>query len=331
MLYFEDEIVDAVVDAENCWPPDGDEPFWESTTNYVETRVQIGHYYARWNWVLDELKHNRRFFNTSAEALFGEIFDGVDELQAWDGRRSRPVVRILSKGTTLFRARILNSEAMFKDVYAEPLKHIGPPPKEAARAGRMNAEGIVVFYGSREQKTCLAEMRPALGNELAVISLETTKPLRVLDFSRLDQARGGKVLSYFQPDFSSEVEKSAFLRRIHALISQPILPGKEADYLITQTMAEYLSHVHDKPFDGILFASAQRNGGTNVVLFAKENMDLVTDSISDVFRLSYVDSTLEIFSTNSISYKHRKVDVYIDDKTGEPWRYDQHNGDDEDE
>lgn len=66
----------------------------------------------------------------------------------------------------------------------------------------MNADGVAVFYGARDVKTCMAEMRPALGNEIAVIELKTSQPLRVLDFSRLENAYGGAPLSYFQPDFS---------------------------------------------------------------------------------------------------------------------------------
>ena len=32
---FEDEIVDAVCEAEDVWPPDGDEAYWDPTTNYI--------------------------------------------------------------------------------------------------------------------------------------------------------------------------------------------------------------------------------------------------------------------------------------------------------
>ena len=182
----------------------------------------------------------------------------------------------------------------------------------------MNAEGVVVFYGAMEEDTCLAEMRPALGNDLAIIAVETTKPLYVLDFSRLEQVRAGNALSYFQPDFTAQVEKHAFLRHIHRLISQPIVRGRESDYLITQTMSEYLAHMHHKPFDGILFASSQRKHGANVVLFAESN--LLTDSAADLFRVFYVPKSVRLFSTTSINYTHREVDVIVDDN-GKPWIY----------
>lgn len=315
---FEDEIVDAMIEAEDCWPQDGDECFWDKTNLYIESRIKLGHYFAEWQHTLDELKHSRRFFSPAAQTIFNKLFEGVEDMKSWNGKSSKPVVRQLPAGTKMFRARICKSRSELRDIYNDPFKHVGPPPKEYARAGRMNPEGVTVFYGARDENTCLAEMRPALGNDTAIITLETTEPIRVLDFSRLEKVWGGNVLSYFQPDFTDQVEKRAFLRRIHRLISQHIVPGRESDYVITQTMSEYLAHVHHKSFDGILFASAQRKNGINVVLFAKP--DLLTDAFSEAFRLSYIPDSLRIFSTTSIKYKHRKVNVFVD-HDGEPNTY----------
>lgn len=322
---FVDEIVDAVINAEDVYPGDGDDPFWDDTSLYVESRVQVGHYYDRWRYTLAELKHNRRFFSPAAQVLFGNLFRGVEDLKAWTGNKKLPVVRTLPSGAQLYRARICNSRAMLSEIYANPLKHIGPPPRELSRAGRMNAEGVVVFYGATEQDTCLAEMRPALKNELAIITVKTTKPLRLLDFSRLEQAHGGKVLSYFQPDFTEEVEKHMFLRSVHSLISQPIIPGRESDYLITQTMAEYLAYVHDEPLDGILFASAQRAKGTNIVLFA-DPYSLNSSSV-EVFPIQYVDESIRILSTELIKYKHEEVNVSVLED-GRIWVHDDLDEDD---
>ncbi len=171
----------------------------------------------------------------------------------------------------------------------------------------MNVDGVVVFYGALDAKTCLAETRPAIGNDLAVIQMRTTKPLRLLDFGRLEQSY--KRLSYFQSDFTEEVERGTFLRRLQNLISEPVVPGREMDYLITQTMAEYLGHVYHPKFDGVLFKSVQRDGGTNIVLFQNGE---------DGFPLTYVDESFELFSTSSVEYEHRKryVGKYED---GEVW------------
>jgi hypothetical protein len=324
---FEAEIVDAVCAAEDCWPPDGDTPLWDQTSMYVESRVQIRAYYAEWNYTLEELRHRRRFFSPAAQTLFSKLFDGIDQLKAWGGGKFLPVARTLPNGTKLYRARICNQHTTFTDIYQDPFKHVGPPPNEGARSSRMNVEGVVVFYGAREEKTALAELRPAIGNEVAVITVATTSPLRILDFTRLEQARGGKALSYFQPDFTEEVEKRKFLQRLHHLISQPVIPGLESDYLITQTMAEYLAHVHQEPFDGILFASAQRAKGTNIVLFAAPSF--ITESVADSFRIKYVDGTLRLFATEAIKHTHREVTFSIDDEGNPRIHHEQYDDDDE--
>jgi RES domain len=125
-----------------------------------------------------------------------------------------------------------------------------------------------------------------------------------LDFTRLQRSHGTG-LSYFQPDFVEEVERLAFLRRLHTLISQPVVPGRESDYLITQTLAEYLAHVHREPFDGVLFKSVQRAGGTNVVLFAERPRAAAAPGNS-TFPVSYIDRSLRLFSTEKIQYEHRE-------------------------
>jgi hypothetical protein len=316
---FEDEIVDAIVDADDYWPPDGGEAYWDTTSLYVPTRVQTGRYLAEWRSTLSELKHGRRFFSSSARELFEKLFDGIDDLRARKGHRLLPVARVLPKGTSIYRARVCNSRTTLKSMLKNPIKEFGPPPAEAARAGRMNAEGVVVLYAARDAKTCLAEMRPALGSEIAIIEMKTTQALRVLDFARLDEARAGKALSYFQTDFTDQGQRRAFLRRLHSLISQPIVPGREADYLITQTMAEYLAHVHYKPFDGVLFSSVQRAGGVNIVLFPEKG--LLTDEPADAFRVKYVHNTVRLVSTTAIRYSHHELKVVVDGD-GEPWVYD---------
>lgn len=306
---FEDEIVDAVVDADDYWPPDGGEAYWDTSSLYVPTRIQPWLYFAEWHNALAELKHARRFFSPSAKALFERLFDGIDDLRVMKGRQSLPVSRVLSKGTSIYRARVCNSRTALKSMITNPSKELGPPPAEVTRPGRMNAEGVVVLYAARDPKTCMAEMRPALGSEIGIIEMKTTQALRVLDFTRLDKARAGKALSYFQPDFTDQVERRAFLRRLHSLISQPIVPSREADYLITQTMAEYLAHVHDKPFDGILFSSVQHAGGVNIVLFPEKG--LLTAEPTESFRVKYVENTFRLVSTTAIRYSSLDLEITV--------------------
>jgi hypothetical protein len=83
---FEDETVDAIVDADDYRPQDGEAPYWDTTSLYVPTGVQTGHYFADWHSTLSELKHGRRFFSPSVTALFEKLFDGIGDLRATMGR-----------------------------------------------------------------------------------------------------------------------------------------------------------------------------------------------------------------------------------------------------
>ena len=76
---------------------------------------------------------------------------------------------------------------------------------------------------------------------------------------------------------------------------------------MTQAMAEYLAHVHVKPFDGILYESAQRDEGTNIALFPLSKSD---ESAANKFPISYIDNSLKLFITNSIKYGYAEREIY---------------------
>lgn len=310
---FEEEIIAELVRIDDYDPRDGDEPFYDDTASYSEVgrRFSISHYYARWDMLLEELKHKRRFFSSSAKSLFSIMFEGVETLKSRNpvGNVREDVVCELTAGTRLFRARICDSAATMQDMFKAPFNQVGPAPPSRARAGRMNAEGVPVLYCARDADTCLAELRPAIGGDAAVIELSVKRSLRLLDFSRLERSYGGEKLSYFQPDFAQVIERGLFLRKLHDLISQPVTPGNEADYVITQTMAEYLAHVHQPPFDGVLFKSVQRAGGVNVALFADPNF--LNVSPLELFPLEYIDRSLTFHTTESIHYKHRPRELFM--------------------
>ena len=89
-------------------------------------------------------------------------------------------------------------------------------------------------------------------------------------------------------------------------------------------MAEYLAHVHSEqsdgslfraePFDGLLYKSVQRKGGTNIVLFPKPKRE--TDN---AFPVVYVSDSVKFFHTTTINYEHDEIDIGMMD--GEIVRY----------
>ena len=303
---FQDELVAAVCDTDDYWPPDGGEPFFDASYCYQRIKIARKEYKNRWKEIHAGLLHKQRFFNKEAEALFSDLFGEINTLKSWNetaGTLTDPAILDLPENSRIYRARAAESNSLLLKIVENPLANVGPPPAESAKAGRMNAEGVCILYGARELSTCLAEMRPPIGGQTAVIQLQTTSQLRLLDFSRLETAYSGGGLSFFHENFAHEADKQSFLRRLHELISRPVTPGNESDYMITQTMTEFLAYRLDPKIDGFLFRSAQSEEGQNIVLFPHSRMN--------IFPVEYVPDTLEFFRTKTIDYKHDALEPFI--------------------
>lgn len=231
----EEALVCALIDTDPYDPRGGESSFYDQTVNYEETPVYIGNLYEEWNAISEELKTQRRFFSDRARAFFDWLFDEVERLWFYAkggeidfsdaSKEKRPpksgVILEWPAGTSVYRARRADTKDDYSRILLSPEKELEPPPSRHARAGRMNPEGVSVFYGTLDEPTCLAEMRSSIGGYIVVGRFETTKPLQMLDFHRLDKAYwDGKQLSYFQPDFEQEIARRKFRRQLHRLISQ---------------------------------------------------------------------------------------------------------------
>lgn len=304
------QIVEAVQDAEDFNPYDGDASYWDEETCY---RFRFNTYepsdLPSWHQTRDEIKHGRRFFSPAARAMFDELFKDIHQIQAWTDGQPKPVCYELPPNVKLFRARVVDTELAQSSVIANPSAEVGPPPSPVARSGRMNADGVSVLYASTDAGTCIAEMRPANGSTLAVIQLTTQRGLRVLDFCLLESALGGT--SLFDPDFESKHIRLGALRQLHKWVTAPVVPGQEADYLITQTMAEYLAHVCEEAFDGVLFRSAQNDAGINVVLFSR---DMPFDGdLTQRFGVAYAERSLAFVRIRSVAVTYEDLKVVTHD------------------
>lgn len=303
---FQEELVAAVIRAEHCWPPDGDVPFIDDQTNYVERGPNLHAVHVEWNDMLVALKHESRFFNLEVKHFFDELFADIELLRIptlFDSTSPSPIVEI-AVTTRLHRCRYAESSSVLKTIFLDAAAQLGPPPADKAPAGRMNPQGISVLYASLEADTAFSEMRPALGALYAAVEMRPTRPLRILDFRKLDRARGGRALSHFQEDFMRQVSLSAFLTRLHELIARPIAPRNEADYVITQAMLEYLTRMGSTRLDGVLFASAQKAGGNNLAIVA---------SSAGVFPVEVMPETLNVLAAKSVEYESRRVNAELFD------------------
>jgi hypothetical protein len=81
---FEDEIVDAVIATEDVDPQHGDIPFFDNAADCEPTPVSDNEYRFERDFVLRQLKYGRRFFSSSAQALFDRLFLGIETIKYWN-------------------------------------------------------------------------------------------------------------------------------------------------------------------------------------------------------------------------------------------------------
>lgn len=246
----------------------GEETEFSSNTYYEEKGTNTSAWQEEWRTFENSLKTEARFFSQTGAMHLATMFGNVDALKT---RNRRPLVvnagpkRVLNH---LFRARVFQTDDELKKALCRPDQHLGPPPVRLASGGRMNAQGISVFYGATAARAAIAEVRPPVGSKVVVANFTITRPLRLLDLTALGKAWDGG--SIFDPTFKSRLERIAFLQLLGDRMTQPVMPDDEAfDYLPTQAIADFLATQNKPQFDGIIFRSVQVKGGRNVVLFHK--------------------------------------------------------------
>ena len=239
--------------------------------HYEDAELDDVEYRESWRNFENNLKTEARFFSVTAEATLDSVFERLMELRSPDGK---PIIVEAGPGTemtALYRARMFQTLDELGEALKRPDVHIGPPPATLAKAGRMNAHGIAVFYGATKSEISISEVRPPVGSRVVVGRFELIRKMRLLDVSVLRSAyvKG----SVFDPTYIRRLERAKFLRGLSERISQPVMPDDEPlEYLVTQAIADYLAGKSDPEIDGIIYPSVQdSSGGSNVVLFNKSS------------------------------------------------------------
>jgi len=247
----------------------GEESPFDEDSYYQRAEIYDDEFQTDWDQFERSLKSEARFFSRSAAATLAGVFDGICEATT---RTGGSVIRLIGPEqplSSLYRARVLQQPDDLEEALKRPDLHVGPPASHVARAGRMNARGVPVFYGATDWEIALAEVRPPVGSNVVIAKFDVSRTLRLLDVKAL-----GDVIvsgSIFDPTLAGRSKRAKFLQRLSARITQPVMPEvEEFEYLVTQAMADYLADRPDLDLDGIDFPSIQRRGkGSNVVLFHK--------------------------------------------------------------
>ncbi|HHQ4535074.1 TPA: RES family NAD+ phosphorylase, partial [Aeromonas veronii] len=165
---------------------------------------------VKWEEIKTSLQSEARFFNSHVKAFFDQIFSDLESHITHDGSNA---ITYIDSNTSLFRARVFDSLDKVEYALKHPEKEFGPPPHQYATSGRMNAQGIPVFYGAMSSDIAIAEVRPAVGSYVVVAQFKPVRPLRILDISALDKLIPSTD-SLFDPATTEKLAISSFLKRL---------------------------------------------------------------------------------------------------------------------
>ena len=246
---------------------EGEENPYSDGMLYVEPEVDTSGLRSAWWDFKEEIRSRARFFGATSAAILDRSFENLASLGTVSGK---PVVREIQPGdrdSSFWRARIAHSEPEIESVLETLRSQLGSPPSDTATAGRMNAEGIPVFYGALEEETCVSEVRAPVGSFVVLVKFDLLSPIRVLDLNALSIVYSD--FSHFDPNYIEKRSRERFLKELVGEMSRPVMPHEEArEYIATQMVSEYLANRVEPRLHGIIFSSAQTGGGGhNIVLF----------------------------------------------------------------
>lgn len=157
------------------------------------------------------------------------------------------------------------------------------------------------MYTAEDYETAIAELRPYVGDTIAIGEFVTTKKLSFFDFTLLETVKIRKFNILENPRDSKFLRGRYLLNELHKFVSRPVRPS-DVTYIDLQVFSETIRNYKGGMFDGIIFESSQRTGGLNYVLFGdydeKENakdyyVSLGSDCNVNFYKVKEVLTTTE--------------------------------------
>ncbi len=221
-------------------------------------------YEVRWERFVNEVRYMYRFFNTDANRFLDDVFS----LLVSDDHVLKPeVIRTITHGETLYRARYAKDQKGAKDITDNPATQFGPTPKHLASSQRMTPNGISALYCALERETCLSEIRSITGDYVVSVALTPISVLKLLDLTVLNRVER-PALTLLDEGYRKALHRQVFLGSLVRKLSRPKARNDELSYLSTQVVFEYLRLSFGQQVVGLVFPSVQTGEtGTNVVLF----------------------------------------------------------------
>lgn len=205
-------------------------------------------YTSSWESFKYHARHYSRFFDFGGSGVFREeILEPVGEALS-DMEAMQPA------GLPLWRSRVMQGQGIHGKSREILAAELGPAPLRLSANNRMSPAGISYTYLAEDKETCIAEIRPHVGDYVWAGEFRTTRELRILDLGAIR----GKTRSIFAPGFRPEMKRiPSFLEAFSEEISKPVSPADAAlEYVPTQVFCEF---IRTRGFDGLRFKSSQFN------------------------------------------------------------------------
>lgn len=268
-------------------------PHFQVGARLIEKKVESQDVVEDWLEFIEHLKHGNRFFNSKAKTFLDSVFVNAKYLR--QSSTGNGLLYTIDEHY-IYRGRKFFTHDDLLKIKESPQTELSFPPKTLATSGRMNPHGVPVFYGAFDRPTCIAELKPYVGERIVTGRFKLTGPLTVMDFTRLDSTSFIKQADYFDPEYVNKMGMLHFLRDLHKKIGEPVLPQNNIDYLIPQVISEYLTSVFDPPIDALLFSSTQKKSGTNFVIFQR------AINIGGA-KLEFMDDSLSVHHIDNVEYQ----------------------------
>ncbi len=251
----------------------GADPFYADASNFesieaARTREKAdqdeywfaNRYAFEWEDLCKQVQFSARFFGIKER--LDELFGKPEEY----GEGPVKPLYDLPAGQAVFRARVLNDELTEQAIEADPPACLGPPPVNRTKSGRMNVELIPAFYGAFSWETAVAELRPGIGDTIAVGEFVTRAPIRVFDFTVFDRRAEDRTQFFDHSRYD-------FIMQMQGEISKPVRPHeRQREYIATQIVAEYLRTYFG--CDAVIYRSSMQRGEgaekRNIVILNRE-------------------------------------------------------------
>lgn len=155
----------------------GEENPFDEDAHYAGRGVDDAESQAGWLHFEESLTTEARYFNPAAEATLTSTFEGIAEHRTHD---DRPVIVEAGPGTgrtTVYRARVFQSDEKLVEALKLPDKEIGPPPPSAEY---LPTQAIADFLATRVNPALDGILYPSVqGNEDKINVVQFHKASRV--------------------------------------------------------------------------------------------------------------------------------------------------------